>query len=209
MRPLTASAALAAALVLAGCSEGATDPQSGLTRQEAAELAALVTATSADLLDVENNTRPFSASRSSAEAAGGTFHQVVSVTAPCPKGGSVKVAGDVDVSLDGESNSGSIDAQAVLTHQGCGVDTEHGEIVLDGKPNLTFGAGFAWAAGAQTEPLRVSHEGGVSWERDTGDSGTCDVDLVAVTDFLARKRTIEGTFCGFSIQEELTWAPAT
>src|SRR5690606_22622869 len=110
------------------------------------------------------------------------------------------------LSVDEETRSGSLDTEARMVHRDCGVRIEDGALTLDGSPELTLGAEFAWSGGEQTSPLRVTHGGSVDWRRDSGEAGTCEVSLVAVTDLLARRRTVQGTVCGFGIDQEIDWS---
>lgn len=205
MRQLTASVAIAAALVLVGCSDSATDPQeSTLSRSEAVQLAAVIGVTGSDLVDLQ--AAGGVGSRASSGPRLATLQQDLDISGPCPLGGEIDFDGSLEVEFDQPTNTGSIDAEFVVTHHGCEVQTEEGRFTLDGRPNLVFGAEFAWAAGQQTAPLRLTSTGNVDWARESGESGSCAVSLVSITDLLAQRRTVEGSFCGFDVSEELTWA---
>jgi hypothetical protein len=205
MRHFLATTFVAAA-VLAGCAEGATDPEpTELTRQEAIQLAALVGVTGADRMEAgwTSNSRSTSGEISAFRPA--TLRQDLDISGPCPLGGNVGLEGEVEV--EAENHTGSIEAAFIVTHDDCKVNTDEGPITLDGRPSLAFTGAFAWANDQQSQPLRLTSSGNVAWARDSGAAGTCQVDLISVTDFIARRRTVDGTFCGFEIQEELTWTP--
>lgn len=207
MRSILRLTTLAGAVALAACSDAATDPDgSGLTRAEALRLAAEIGATSSDALGVPAASVSGS-SRSAAAAEPFDIDRTLSVEAPCPLGGTVSIDGTLALSWDGATESGSVDAEATMVHDDCGVRVEGGTLTLDGRPDLTVASEFAWAHGEQTLPLRVTHAGSVAWARDSGEAGTCEVSLVAVTDLVARRRTVEGTLCGFRVDEETTWTP--
>lgn len=194
--------------VAAGCSDGATGPDAGgLTREEAVQLATGISETSSDALGVPSASNSTAASLSVAPGDPLSVSRRIDVEAPCPLGGTVAIEGTFDFSVDGETQSGSLETEATMVHRDCGVRLEEGSLTLNGEPDLTVASEFAWAGGEQTTPLRVTQAGSIAWARDTGETGTCEVSLVAVTDLVARRRTVEGTFCGFRVAEETTWSP--
>src|SRR5688500_10940326 len=195
----------AADLLLAGC-VGADIPEpSDLTREEAVQLAALVGVTGADRIEAGWTSESRSPSGGASGLRLATLRQDLDISGPCPLGGNVGLEGEVEI--EAVNHSGSIEAAFVVTHDDCKVNTDEGPITLDGRPSLTFTGAFAWANDQQSQPPRLTSSGNVAWARGSGGAGTCEVDLVSVTDFIARRRTVDGTFCGFEIEEELTWAP--
>lgn len=84
---------------------------------------------------------------------------------------------------------------------------EAGAIVLNGNPGLTLSSEFTWSPGQQTRPLRVTQIGALTWTRDDGDGGTCEVSLITTSDLAAHQRAVQGTLCGFPVRQETAWAP--
>ena len=56
-----------------------------------------------------------------------------------------------------------------------------------------------------SEPFTVNIDGGFNWTASDGRSGRCAIEYEQITDFAARKRTVEGDVCGHSVKETFTW----
>ncbi len=204
MRIVLRPTAVAVLFVAGACSEGATGPNpAALSREEAVQLAARIAATSSDVLGSASVSRAPAFSLADTEPSG--FSRRIRLQAPCTLGGTVDFDATFSFSVDTAAGSGSLETEATMIHRDCGLRLEEGSITLNGDPDLTASAEYAWTGGEQTQPLRVTQAGRVAWARDTGETGACAVNLVAVTDFVARRRTVEGTFCGIRIDDEITW----
>lgn len=206
MRSILRLTTLAGAVLASACSDGATAPDaSRLSRAEAIQLATRLSETTSDKLGMPSTSASASASLSRAEAD--PIDVTRSFEVPCELGGVVTIDSRFAFSADEETQSGSLEAEATVVHRDCAVSLEKGSVVLNGDPGLSVASHFSWANEAQEQPLRVTQAGRLGWARDSGETGTCEVELVAVTDLDARRRTVEGTLCGFRIDEETTWNP--
>ena len=53
----------------------------------------------------------------------------------------------------------------------------------------------------------TTHKGSFSWQRSTGQSGTCAVDMTATFTPATRTYTLNGTFCGHTVNVTRTRTP--
>jgi hypothetical protein len=188
-------------LLFAACDDSA-GPSSGdrLTRAEALLIAGEVSG---------------SVSTTSALPAGNAVDGVASVpitfsrehesSHPCPRGGTVQLSWRVDGSLDVETGSFELDVDGTHKASGCAYLHEGVTLTITGNPDLDFGAHVAVRNGQPSEPFTANVDGAFSWTASDGRSGTCTIEYEEVTDFAARKRTVEGNICGHSVNETFVW----
>ena len=84
----------------------------------------------------------------------------------------------------------------------------HGDLVLTvtGAPPLAFSASGAVENHEPSEPFVFEVLGSLSWSASDGRTGTCEVDIQAVTDFAARQRTVSARVCEHTVEETLAWS---
>ncbi|HEX2600648.1 MAG TPA: hypothetical protein VHL32_00950 [Gemmatimonadaceae bacterium] len=196
---LACSAALIFAV--AACSDS-TGPN-GISADDANELAADLDATSAFTVgdiglgaafDIVTDGSGAAATVSSPT----TFDNNFSFTHQCPKGGEVALAGRVVGTGDRATRSLSVESTATRTDTDCAFQTKHGQITLNGNPNIAFDGKLNIVNGVLSGPQTATHKGSFSWAR-TGASGTCDVDLTSTYDPDTHTATVTGTFCGIDV----------
>lgn len=196
---LACSAALI--LAVAACSDS-TGPN-GISAEDANQLAADLDATSAFTVgdiglgasfDIVTDGSGASATVSSPT----TFDNTFSFTHQCPKGGEVALAGRVVGSGDRATRSLNVETTATRTDTDCAFQTKHGEITINGNPNIAFDGKLNIVNGVLSGPQTATHKGSFTWAR-TGGSGTCDVDLTSTYDPSTHTATVTGTFCGVDV----------
>ncbi len=124
---------------------------------------------------------------------------------PCPKGGRIAVSLDATFMMDAEARSYALDARGALTHQGCMFVQESVTLTVNGDPNLGYEAHAAVENGQPKGLWRSEAEGAFNWTASDGRSGRCVLNITDVTDFAAKKRTVEGEVCGHTIKQIVSW----
>jgi len=196
---LACSAALV--LAIAACSDS-TGPN-GISAEDANQLAADIDATSAfgagDIgLGASFDIGVDGSGAAATVSSPTTFDNTFSFTHQCPKGGQVALAGRVVGSGDRATHSLTVETTATRTDSDCAFQTKHGEITINGNPNIAFDGNLNIVNGVLSGPQTATHKGSFSWAR-TGGSGTCDVDLTSSYDPATHTATVTGTFCGVDV----------
>lgn len=196
--------AAALSLPLAACGDDATGPGSAdLSEEERIGLLEAILSVGADPeLDAPGAAAP----------TAGPAAAPVTVTFPvddsfaCPLGGSLDMAGEVEIVVDDETEDGTYDHEIEKTHRGCRVTSPRlqKEFVLDGSPSVTATLSAQVSAGALSG-LQGSEEGAVAWRLEDR-SGTCEIDVAwSVTGPASGAPTYQatGTVCGRSVDVEV------
>jgi hypothetical protein len=199
--PLFRAAVLGcAALAAAACDGRGTGPGEPLTQADAASLSRAVFSMAAGFA---NGTVPAGARGNRTVLANGstTFSFTFDDSYPCVRSGSVGLKGATSGAVDVASQAAEVQVNVAVKHQACTVDTDNGATFkLTGDPGidvaLTAGAG----AGGLTA-LHATEKGAFTWERGSGSSGRCAVDVTA--DLVPGTRNVRlfGTFCGFAVDQ--------
>lgn len=192
-------------MVLAACGgSDATAPAaaSGLHVDEAAGLAvemgmALSGAGSAAAGTGSTASAP--AGGMAASVASVPFSHSVSMTVPCPKGGSTKLTGSATGDYDATSQKIVMDVTATQEPQGCAVLVKQVTFTTNGAPNLSSSAHMEIAGSTPTGSFTSSTKGGFSWTSSDGRSGNCAVDYTSTADFAAKTVKVTGSFCGTAL----------
>jgi hypothetical protein len=188
-------------VLLAACDDSA-GPSSGdrLTRAEALLIAGEVTGS-------VNSTSamPAGNTQDGVAAVPITFSQTHESTLPCPRGGTIALAWRVDGSVDAEAGSFELDIDGTHKPSACAYMHEGVTLTITGNPDLDFGAHVGVSNHQPSQPFTANIDGAFSWTASDGRSGSCMIEYEEVTDFAARKRTVEGNVCGHSVKETLTW----
>lgn len=187
-------------MALAACGGGdATAPAAAtnLRADEAAQLAvelgmALSSATAAPATGT-------SAGGVAASVAAVPFSHSVSMTVPCPRGGSTKLTGSATGDYDATAQKLVMDVTATQEPQECGVLVKQVTFTTSGAPNLASSAHMEFTAGTQAGKFTSSTKGGFSWKASDGRSGSCTVDYTSSADFTAKTVKVTGSFCGTAL----------
>jgi hypothetical protein len=184
----------AALLTAAACSDS-TGPVGSLTSEELNELARQMgIGLSTDL------------SASASSSAGGLRLNAVpqpvdadiSVTVPCPIRGRTHITASVDGTFDEETESGVLDVTATQRPDDCGFDV-HGKIIRV-TGSLTANAHVELANGLPVGTHTAKLVGEFSWRASDGRRGNCSVNYTATANYTTNVGTVNGNFCGTSIQ---------
>jgi hypothetical protein len=195
------SALVLALFGLAACNDDATMPGSGsLSREEAIMIAAAVTGN----VETTSANTPVGA-QNGVYFDPITFNQQLQASHPCPRGGTATLRWDATLVIDTAQHTIELDVEGAHTPAACAFMHEGTTITIDGDPRLDFDAHLALANHVPSEPYTANIDGAFTWSASDGRSGRCTVAYQEVTDFAARQRTREGSVCGHTVQETLTW----
>lgn len=134
-----------------------------------------------------------------------TFTQTHNSLHPCPMGGRLALAYTVTGAFDGQVGSWEVNLVGKQTHQGCAYGHEGVTITVDGNPSINFESRAAVYNGTPSEPHTMGIDGGFKWSGSDGRAGNCMIEISAVTDFAAKRKTVNGTVCGHTIEQITTW----
>lgn len=197
---------LAMTFVLGACDEDAAGPEGDqLSRAEALQLAAQVLATSEG---AATGSVTMAGAATAPENAGPpvNFEQTHESTHPCPAGGEIAVQFVLSGTVDEDTNSLQANLDGSHVHNDCAFPQNGLTMTVSGNPSIGFSASIGAVNGEPSQPFTFSLDGGFQWEASDGRSGGCAIDLDAVTDFTAQERTVQGTVCGHTINDSLSWS---
>jgi hypothetical protein len=191
-------------LALAACSDS-SGPADSLTRAEALAIAAQVVASGETVVASVDGS---AASPEPAAIAGvpTTFTHTLQSTHSCPSGGDVRFDLLVNGSIDAQAHSFEVDVEGSQTHASCAFPHNSLVITLDGNPDIGFTAHAAAINGQPSDPFTANVSGGVGWSTSDGRNGVCAITIAAVTDFVAKRRTVEGNVCDHTVTQTTTWS---
>jgi hypothetical protein len=202
------STAALAMLALAACDGGSPTGRAdaAMDLAEAQNAAALWDAVGAQVMDGFGG--PAFSLAPGGEAAAVTNTTEFSRTRDCPAGGTATVQGTRVVQHDPATRDGSMQLTATRTDAACTMDARRGggTVSITSTPSVAVTASQAWTAG-QPGTRTTTHKGSFSWQRSTGKSGTCTVDLTATFTPATRTYTLNGTFCGHAVSVTRTHTP--
>jgi hypothetical protein len=122
----------------------------------------------------------------------------VDFTVRCPRGGSARITGTVDGIVDDETESATIDVSATQRPNDCGYQVHGKTIWTTGL--LTANAHVEVANGLPVGVHTASLVGEFSWRANDGRRGSCTVDYSASANYTSNVSTVNGNFCGSTIQ---------
>jgi hypothetical protein len=202
------STAAVAALALAACDGGSPTggADAAMDRAEAENVASAWDEVGAGVMDgFEGPAFNLSAG---GEMGSATATTEFSRTRQCPVSGTATMAGTHVVQHDPATNNGSMQLTATRTDAACTVNARRGDgtLSITTTPNVAVTASQTWTAG-QRGVRTTTHKGSFSWQRSTGQSGTCTVDLTATFTPSTRTYTLNGTFCNHTVSVTRTHTP--
>jgi hypothetical protein len=125
------------------------------------------------------------------DASGETCNFPLSFTGPCPAGGTISVAGDIDGTLD-NSGDGSINTKITVTPTNCSVSN----VTFNGDPNISLDGQLGFTNTAPVFPITLTEGGGISYGPNP--SGSCQLNVKYTINSLT-SCTVTGTVCGQSV----------
>jgi hypothetical protein len=194
--------ALAMLLAVAACGDSATEVVGDLTQAEAAALAEVVAGTVISTFDEGG---PMAGPALGPALA--TLSQQVSFEGPCEFGGTVAVAGELDIVTDDETEElTSLEYTVTQVHNGCVGESQDGlRFTLTGAPNVT--ANFLVETEGDLIAMNGGYSGAVDWSTD-GKSGTCTLSVEFSLDLNlgseSASASMAGTVCGVNFSESVT-----
>ena len=198
-RPLTLT--LAATLLAAAACSDTTAPKGGLTSDELSELAVQMGAHFASAFSGSAALASKGQAQSSAIPA--TIKVNVNLDVPCPRGGTSHVAAAVNAVVDEATQSVTADVTGSQAPNDCGFDVkgkgEKGKIIWV-TGTLTSTAHARVVNGVPVGEQRATLDGSFSWRASDGRRGSCDVSYVASANYTTNVATVNGNFCGQTIQ---------
>jgi hypothetical protein len=191
----------AAALAAAACGDrGTTGPGAPLTQADAAALSRAVFALGAGFAngDVPTGAR---GNRTLLANGSSTFSFSFNTTQPCVPAGNVALSGAISGAANVAGQAAQVEVNVAVQHQGCTVQTDNGgSFKLTGDPKSDVALAASAGAGGLTA-FHATEKGAFTWERGSGASGRCTVDVTA--DLVTGTETVHlsGTFCGFAVDQ--------
>lgn len=194
-------ALLAAASLAAACDgRGTTGPGAPLSQADAAALSRAVFAVGAEFA---NGGVPTGARGNRTVLANGstTFSFSFNTTQPCAPSGSIGLQGAASGALDVAGQAAEVQVNVAVRHQGCTVQADNGgSFKLTGDPQIDV-ALTAAANASGFSVLHATERGAFTWERGSGSSGRCAVDVTADLVPGTQNVRLSGTFCGFAVDQ--------
>ena len=189
----------AASLAAAACDgRGTTGPGAPLTQADAASLSRALFAVGAGFAD---GNVPAGARGNRTVLANGTttFSFSFNSSQPCAPSGDIGLAGAVSGAVTGEA--GQVQVNVAVKHRGCAVRADNGgTFKLNGDPAIDV-ALTASADAAGVTAFHATETGAFTWERGSGSSGRCAVDVTADLVPGTQSVRLSGTFCGFAVDQ--------
>jgi hypothetical protein len=201
-------ATCAATLMLTACAADALRPDAParLSQAEADLLAPAFDDASAGMVDGQVS---YSLNLHAAASPDRTDVLEFSRTRSCPHGGEMRMAGTHTREWNRQAGSMTARVQATKTAVGCTFARGDGAtIAIDGNPHIAVSGTRHRVMGQPHGPQTLRQHGSFTWRRSTGGSGTCDVDLTSTADPAARTVTVQGSFCGHTVDRTRRWGAA-
>jgi len=196
-----AAIAACAAFTLAACDgRGTTGPGAPLTQAEAASLSRALFTLGTGLV---NDGIPSGARGNQTQSANGssTFSFNFDTSQPCASSGTVALSGAISGAVDAAAHTAQVQLGVAVKHQGCTVRTDDGgTFKLTGDPKIDLTLSAATSATGVTA-FHATEVGAFTWERGSGNTGRCTVDVTA--DLVPGTQNVQltGSFCGFTIDQ--------
>jgi len=195
--------ALALGVTACGDSTGPTGDR--LSRAEALHLTTMVMASSEGVGISTSLESSASVSKTAAAGPPTSFSHTHESTHPCPSGGQLAVTLAISGTFDDDTHSLQAELDGSHTHSSCAFPHNDLTLTVTGAPSIGFSASIGAVNGEPSQPFTFSLDGAFRWEASDGRSGTCPLELDAVTDFIAGERTVQGVVCGHALDERTTW----
>lgn len=120
--------------------------------------------------------------------AGENCNWPISYSGPCPEGGTISVAGDVDGSLNG-TGAGSVQSQLTITPANCSISGQ----VISGDPSISVNGQIHFAETAPVFPINLIAIGAISYGPNR--SEICQLNVTYTINSATNCRT-SGMACG-------------
>jgi hypothetical protein len=193
---------LATAALVAGCSDSTGITGDRLTRQEA--LAVAEDVAHSGEAGYTSSRQEGSSAASAAESTPTTITFDHTSRHPCPVSGRVEIDLAIELEVDAQAHSFDYNSEGTLSHEACAFVKDDVTLTIDGDPSLSFQS-QASGVGLQLQPFQFEADGEFDWSASDGRSGHCTIEIETMTDFVAKRRTVQGDVCGHTIDQTFTW----
>jgi len=193
---------MAALLGVSGCSsltdEGSTQQQ-GLSADQADWIAGLVASVGTHGLNAGASSAPPVTPRADGPLPV-QLNQSVDYRYQCSVSGGIHVLGNLSGSINDDTGSGVLLIGVTETLTDCRHSTTSGGwFEVDGDPCLSLAGTFSFLNWAPATQQTITIGGAIRWAFDTGQTGSCQVQLTILMNGSTGTGTISGTVCGFGI----------
>ena len=192
------SLVLGAALLSAAACSDSTAPNAALSPDEASELAAQMGVQITDGFAASVAPQTGTIGSASVAAVPAPFSISVDVSIPCPQGGKTRLTATVSGTIEESTESVTADVSGTQRPDNCGYDVHGKTIRVTGT--LTATAHAQVVNGLPVGVQQASLEGNFSWVASDGRRGSCSVDYDATANYTTNVATVNGNFCGSTIQ---------
>jgi hypothetical protein len=190
---------LGAALFAAAACSDSTAPDSVLTAAETNELALQMgMQLSSGFTAAAASAASSAASRASLNAIPVPFSVAINVRVPCPEGGTTQLTATASAVVDEATQSVTADVTGTHRPSDCGLDVHGTTFRITGE--LTTRAHVVVKDGLPVGEQTASLDGSFSWRAEDGRSGTCTINYSASANYTTNVATVNGNFCGSTIQ---------
>lgn len=193
-------------LVIVGCNDTTGPGGDPISEQQAAELARLMAGSFGDLAEEEVPISPSAASvpRNASRTAADELDIEWQLIRPCEPSGALAIDGHIAAAFDAETKEATVAVEGTLTHADCTYVTDDATFTTTGNPNLEFTGDFHAVAGEPQGEQTITLTGAFAWEDQADRTGVCEVDLTGKLLADGSTRTLDGGFCGHSIELEIS-----
>ncbi|MBA3645489.1 MAG: hypothetical protein H0W63_04870 [Gemmatimonadaceae bacterium] len=132
------------------------------------------------------------------QATVAAVNRSISVTRPCPAGGTVAIVGSSTGTSDPIAHNLTLTSSLTRTEAACAINTQHGVVIVNGNPSVAMTNAINIVAGKPVGLQTQTQKGSFTWTRGT-QSGTCNVDVTSTFDPTAGTISVSGTMCGRSV----------
>lgn len=193
---------VAALLGLSGCSsltdEGSTQQQ-GLSAEQADWVAGVVANVGTTGLNAgAAGSSPVTGAVDGPQPV--QLNQSVDYRYTCSVSGAINVLGNLSGSINDDTGSGVLLIGVTETLSSCRHSTTSGGwFELNGDPYLSLAGTFSFLNWAPATQQTITIGGGFRWAFDTGQSGSCQLQLTILMNSAVGSGTVSGTVCGHSV----------
>jgi hypothetical protein len=191
---------LGAALLSAAACSDSTAPDDHLTADEANELAARIGlqlfGESGGFLSFVRRSNSLGGEGSAAVPQ--PFNVSVETDVPCIRSGRAHLVVTLKGVLDEVAESMTADVDGTYVPNNCGILVHRKLFRISGS--LSLGAHFEVAHGLPVGTHTATMKGNFTWRATDGRMGTCAIDFASSANYTTRVATVNGSFCGSTIQ---------
>lgn len=128
----------------------------------------------------------------------------VDYTLNCTTSGYIHVLGNVSGSIDDQTGTGVLSLGVTESLVACRSTTQSGGwLELDGDPDLSLAGTLSFVNGSLGTQQSMSLGGAFDWLFDTGQTGSCQINLSILLPSAVGGGSVSGTVCGIQVSANL------